>query len=165
MYAPFDTITDQARLWLYQSSREFNKEELPQIKSSLESFMGQWAAHGKDLKASFEIFHNRFIALVVDEENQNATGCSIDSSVAFIKSLGNQLNVDFFDRTVIAYSLEDKIETESLNTFKNKVKSGEIPERAKVFNNAITQKSELATKWQLPLVDSWAGRFLPSTAI
>lgn len=165
MYAPFDTLTDQARLWLYQSSREFNEEELSHIKNALESFVGQWAAHGKDLSASFKIFHNRFIALAVDEENQNATGCSIDSSVAFIKSLGNQLNVDLFDRTLIAYSIDDKIEIESLNTFKNKVKSGVIPERAKIFNNAITQKGELATKWHLPLTNSWAGRFLPSAAI
>ena len=165
MYAPFDSLTDQARLWVYQSSRELKEDELTSLKSALQSFVGQWAAHGKDLKASFEIFHNRFIVLAVDEESQNATGCSIDSSVAFIRSLGQQLNVDLFDRTVIAYSLDDKIEIESLNLFKNKVKSGEISERAKVFNNAITVKADLSTKWLLPIADSWAGRFLPSTAI
>lgn len=165
MYVSFNRLSDNAKLWIYQSSREFTNDELAQIRSSLEAFVNQWTAHGKDLQASFNVLHNRFILLAVDEGPQNATGCSIDSSVAFIRSLANNINVDLFDRTQIAFSLDERIETESLNIFKDKVKSGVIPEKVKVFNNAITTKRELQNKWLLPIADSWAGRFLPSTAI
>jgi hypothetical protein len=34
----------------------------------------------------------------VNEDIESASGCSIDSSVRFVKSLGAELNIDFFNR-------------------------------------------------------------------
>ncbi|QSE98268.1 hypothetical protein [Fulvivirga lutea] len=165
MYVSFDSISDNARLWVYQSSRELTTEEIAKIEPLLEQFINQWTAHGNNLQASYKIYYNRFIALAVDENLHNATGCSIDSSVNFMRSLAQNLNVDLFDRTQIAFKENDEIKIESLNNFKNKVKSGELATEVMVFNNAISLKKELEEKWILPLAESWAGRFLPSTAI
>ncbi|MEQ8927279.1 MAG: hypothetical protein RLO81_15780 [Fulvivirga sp.] len=165
MYVSFDSISDSARLWVYQSSRELTVEEIAKIEPMLVQFINQWTAHGNNLQASYKIYYNRFVVLAVDENLHNATGCSIDSSVNFIRSIGQSLNVDLFDRTQIAFIENEDVKIESLSNFKNKVKSGELSNEVKVFNNAISIKGELKDKWILPLSESWAGRFLPSTAI
>ncbi len=165
MIIPFDKIADSSKIWIYQSSRAFKKQEQDQIESAAKEFIGQWAAHGKDLSAAFAIKHDQFLIMAVDEGANLATGCSIDSSVGFMRSIGSEFNVDLFDRSKIAFILNDNIQIESLNNFKNKVKSGEISDSAIVFNNAVTVKSELREKWMLPLGESWAGRFLPSPMV
>jgi hypothetical protein len=40
---------------------------------------------------------------MVDERKAGVSGCSTDSSVRFIKSLGEKYKVDFFNRTNLAF--------------------------------------------------------------
>ncbi len=49
MYVPFDTLPDESRIWIYQSSRKFQENEIALITNRLEQFIAQWAAHGKPL--------------------------------------------------------------------------------------------------------------------
>ena len=55
MYVDFDTLTDSSRIWVYQSNREFNEEELAVISEKLKDFVNEWTRHGDALKASFDI--------------------------------------------------------------------------------------------------------------
>ena len=87
MYVPFETLPEESKVWIYQSNRKFTDEEFAAIETDLKTFVENWAAHGTGLEASFELKYNRFIILAVNQENQIATGCSIDSSVQFIQSL------------------------------------------------------------------------------
>ena len=91
MFVPFNTLSDNARLWVYQSPRVLTESERGEILSASNVFINQWTAHGNNLQASLTIKYDQFLLLAVDEEIHNATGCSIDSSVAFIKTLGQQL--------------------------------------------------------------------------
>lgn len=163
MITSFELMPDHAKTWVYQCNRALSKKEEDWVLEKVHSFLKGWAAHGKDLQAAADLRYNRFLLLAVDESANMATGCSIDSSVGFIKQMQNELNVDFFDRTNIAFSTSGVIESESLKVFKEKVKSGQIPESATIFNNTITTKGELLNNWMQPLTKSWAGRFLPST--
>lgn len=162
MHVSFDTLSDNARLWVYQSSRPLSTAEQEKVLTASSTFINQWAAHGNNLQASLQIRHDQFLLLAVDEEVHNATGCSIDASVAFIKSIGEQFGIELFDRTQIAYITNEKIKIESINNFKNKVKTGAISEDAHVFNNAISTKKELEHGWLVPIAESWAGKFIPS---
>lgn len=165
MYISFDLLSDNARLWVYQSSKLINEDEQKEIINEAQSFINQWTAHGNNLQASFEIKYSRFLLIAVDEDIANATGCSIDSSVGFIRSIGQKYGLELFDRTQIAFTIDENIEVKSMSDFKSEIKSGKMSEQIKVFNNAITKKEELKSKWLLPLSESWAGRFLREKAI
>ena len=67
-------------------------------KRALAEFVSRWAAHGKKLSAQGDILLDRFVVLSIDESAVGASGCSIDSSVHFLKELGKQLSVDLFNR-------------------------------------------------------------------
>jgi len=159
MLVSFDKISENARLWIYQADRKLEQSEIALLNEELESFMNQWAAHGAALEASHTIMHNQFVVIAVDENSNMATGCSIDSSVHKMQELSKKLGVDFFDRTKIAFILNDEIFLESLSNLKSKVDEGIIKEDTPVFNNLVKSKKELETSWVVPAKNSWMSRY------
>lgn len=91
-------LSPESRLWLYQSNRALSPTEIQWVDEQLQVFSTEWAAHGRNLKAAGEVLNPYFIALAADLSHENASGCSIDSSVRFVKDLGKELDVDFFNR-------------------------------------------------------------------
>ena len=89
MILPFEDMPSNSRVWIFQSNRPFSALESKEIEMSLNLFLKSWTAHGKSLLSSFKINYNRFIIIALDESNNSATGCSIDSCVHFIQKLDN----------------------------------------------------------------------------
>lgn len=94
----FSEFPDYSRVWLYLSDRKLEQNEVAFVTEQVNAFTAQWAAHNKQLMAAGVLLFDQYIVLTVNEEVESASGCSIDSSVRFIKSLGQQLHVDFFNR-------------------------------------------------------------------
>ena len=156
----YNNLSESSKVWIYQSNRELSSTEVEQIKELGDEFTQSWAAHGAQLKAAIEIFHNRFIVLFADESETSASGCSIDSSVHFIKQLEKQFNIALFDRMLLAYKHEDEIKTVKMNEFEEKLQTGEISENTIVFNNLVQNLSEFKSRWKIPVKDSWHSRML-----
>jgi len=87
-----------SRVWVYQSDRCFDDSEIETINLLCHDFIKGWAAHGAPLKASFEVIDKYFLVLAVDQNIASASGCSIDSSVKFIKDLELKFKINFFNR-------------------------------------------------------------------
>jgi hypothetical protein len=161
MLVPFDTMPDTARLWVYQGNRELKTEELPEVKARVEAFLSQWKRHGKDLKASYTIRYNQFLVLLVDETVSDVSGCAIDASVSLIKGLEQDLGIDLTDRMLVTFRDGDNINVVPLSQFREFASEGKILGNTLVFNNLITQKSELESDWEVPAQSSWHNRFIP----
>jgi len=161
----FKDMPLRSRVWIYQSIREFSKNEITQLKTKAERFISEWTSHGKTMSACIEIFHNRFIIICVDEKTTSASGCGIDKSVKFIKQLESDLggNTSLLDRMNVAYrqaSLNDKSgEGEIISCHISELKNLlAFPERQigiTVFNNLVNTKKELEQNWEVPLEKSW----------
>ncbi|MEY3237864.1 MAG: hypothetical protein RI883_1965, partial [Bacteroidota bacterium] len=104
----FDTFPENSQVWIYASTRFFTYEEEMFIANNLNHFISQWATHGTGLFAEGKILHHSFIVIVADENKVKSSGCSIDSSVRFIKDLGRELNIDFFNRMSILLKKEEE---------------------------------------------------------
>jgi len=91
-------LPDTSRVWVYQSNRFFSKEEKSVIENQLSEFIKGWNNHGTNLTADVFVVEPSFIVLAVNEADINASGCSIDSSVRFVKQIGQELKIDFFNR-------------------------------------------------------------------
>lgn len=151
----YQELGPNSRAWIYQSSRELNEEEVIQIESAGKRFIEQWATHGKALSAALSIFHNRFIVLFADEAQVEASGCSIDASVHFIKQIEDAFKIDLFDRMQVAYEEDGKIKSMHLQEFREAIDNGVLPKDTQVFNNLIETKAEFEEKWKVPLEESW----------
>jgi hypothetical protein len=98
IYNLFEGFSDDSRVWLYNASRPITPTEAAFVQENLEHFASQWKAHSTPLKAKACMLNEYTIAFVVDQSEASASGCSVDSSVRFVKELGKELEVDFFNR-------------------------------------------------------------------
>jgi len=153
-------IADDAQVWVYQCDRILSDAEVDALTLDGKSFVSGWAAHGSKLNASCEIIYNLFIVLSVDERQALASGCSIDSSVHFIKSLEKKYNLNLFDRMRVAYRAGNKINLCSLSEFEKLANQNIVSENTIVFNNMVNIGKDFLNFWEVPLKDSWQSRVL-----
>jgi len=104
----FTNLSPDSRVWVYQANRAFTASDKLQLEEDFKVFVASWAAHGSQLVADAVVINDYFVVLAVDEKTAMASGCSIDSSVKFIKSIGQQLNIDFFNRLKLVVANENE---------------------------------------------------------
>ncbi|WP_019671450.1 hypothetical protein [Eudoraea adriatica] len=160
MLVNFDSLTETARVWIYQANRSFSEEELVEISTALDRFVSEWTAHGSDLKAGYEIKYKRFIVIALDQDYASASGCSIDASVHFIQQLEKEYNVDLLDKMNVSYKQGTYIAYKTLQDFKKMAKDKAISKNTIVFNNLVTNKYEYVNHWEVPASESWHSRFM-----
>ena len=159
MYIPFENLPEQSRIWIYQSNRKFSDDELTEIEKDLIEFLNNWSAHGSALEASYQIRYNRFIIIAINQEVHPATGCSIDSSVAFIQSLEQKYGVDLLDKMNVTYKQGEFITHKTLLEFKKLAKDKAVSGNTIVFNNLVNTIEEYNENWEIPANESWHSRF------
>ena len=148
-------ISENSRVWIYQSDRILSPEEVKQIQEKLDGFTSQWLAHGHELLALAEIRYNQFIIISVDEQQVGATGCSIDKSVNLMQQIEKELNINLFNRFALAYRDREGIQTVNRNDFEKLIETRIITPETIVFNNLVTTRKELATNWEVAFRNSW----------
>lgn len=153
-------MNENSRVWLYQSTKALNEDEVSGIKSKLNAFTQEWVSHNNALKAKGDILYDRFILLMVDESQASASGCSIDSSVRFLQDLGMEYATDFFDRLNFSYLDNGEVKTAHKDEFAELYAKGEINDETIVFNNLVKDAKELKQGWQIPLKQSWHKNFV-----
>ena len=142
-------MPSDARVWVYQSNTLLTDAEVNEITAQGKAFIESWTAHGA-----------AFIIISVDEQQALASGCSIDKSLAFIKSLEQRYNLKLLDRMQVAYRKEQTIEVCALSEFEKLAGAGAVTPQTIVFNNMITTKSDFDSNWEIPLQESWQKRVL-----
>ena len=96
--ALFPELPDSSRIWLHLANRKLESSEEEFLKQELTVFLDSWSAHGKRLQCNATLLFSQYLIFSVDENIESASGCSIDSSVHFVKRMGSELGIDFFTR-------------------------------------------------------------------
>lgn len=144
------------------ADRIFTDAETQALTNAIADFTAQWTAHNMQLKATGQVYFNRFIVLLVDETQAGASGCSIDKSVHFIKQIEEKLGVSLFNRQLIAYKKGEDINTFLLSEIDKYAANGELTPETVFFNNTVTTKQQFDEQWQQPIAQSWMKRYLPT---
>ncbi len=159
MYVPFEDLPEDSKIWIYPYNRKFSDDEMTEIDQDIKTFVENWSAHGTGLEASYLLKYNRFIIFAVNQEVQQATGCSIDSSVAFIQSLEQKYGVDLLDKMNVTFKNGEHIAHKSLIDFKRMAKEKAVTANTIVFNNLVNSIEEFNENWEVPAGESWHSRF------
>ncbi|MEO7989071.1 MAG: hypothetical protein ABI663_05985 [Chryseolinea sp.] len=165
MFVPFQSLPEYARIWIYQANKKLDSKSVAILSETLKAFTENWVVHGQPMQASFDIRFDRFVILAANEGINAASGCSIDSSVRILKEVGHALQVDFFDRSEVAFKNGDDILTLNISTLKNSLSNGDWNAETLVFHNLIAEKSQLDTAWHIPAKASWLKRYLPHEVV
>ncbi len=154
----FTELPTASRVWIYQSNRPFTADEAAQVEQEINAFVAEWTAHKLKVTAGGALLYKRFVVLAADEREVGVSGCSIDSSVHFVKQLAAKYGVDFFDRFNVAYKVGEEVRSAGRADFEELVSTGQITADTIVYNNLIEALSDLHTKWEVPFKDSWHSR-------
>ena len=159
MHVPFEDLPEDSKIWIYPSNRKFSDDEMTEIDQDIKTFVENWSAHGTGLEASYLLKYNRFIIFAVNQDVQQATGCSIDSSVAFIQSLEQKYGVDLLDKMNVTFKNGEHIAHKSLLDFKRMAKEKAVTANTIVFNNLVNSIEDFNENWEVPAGESWHSRF------
>ena len=160
MLVDFDLLPEESRVWIYQANRSFSDDELLEIKDKLNVFIQNWTAHGSDLQSGYTIEYKRFIVIALNQNLNNATGCSIDASVHFIQGIEKDYNVDLMDKMNVSYKQGEFVAYKTLLDFKKMAKDKAVSKNTIVFNNMVNNIAEFKENWEVPASESWHSRFL-----
>lgn len=164
MLIPFNKMPDYARVWVYQANKYLTDSEVQIIQQVLENQINNWAAHGADLAGSVQILYNRFVVVAVDEMQNQVSGCSIDASTRWLKDLGAEMNLDFFDRSV-AFLQNNELKTAEISKIKILVYDNVLTSETLIFNNLISNIQEFKNSWNIKASDSWMKRYFQTTTV
>lgn len=156
MYIPIEEIHKDSRIWMYISDKPIPGELINFVHKELHNFVVQWTAHKEDLLASYQILYNQIIVLAVDESANSSSGCSIDGSVHFIKKIQHQLGVDFFNRMLIPFVIENNsIQLIHMKEIESSIQDGRLTTDSITINPASTTLRMFEENGLIKLSDSW----------
>ncbi|WP_107039820.1 hypothetical protein [Brumimicrobium mesophilum] len=136
----FIQFPDQSKIWLYQSDRALNGEEMSQLENQLSSFVDGWAAHGNKLWAGAKVLNPYFAVVAVNDSLVPPSGCSVDASVHKMKDLGGKMGINFFDRMQVTIQEGEELK---------QIHFSELSNRSEVliFDPLINSLGELRKAW------------------
>jgi len=97
----FDTLPNDARIWVYAADRALTDAEVDRTENELQAFTTDWTSHGTALRAAVSVFDRRFVVIALDTLESSASGCSIDKSLRAVQQLEQGLHVSLTNRLFV----------------------------------------------------------------
>ncbi len=134
----FDNLPDDAQMWVCGFDQNIIPEVLAQMASDLGSFVTSWTSHDEPVTGAAAIVEDRF-ALLAGHCDAGIGGCSIDGSVAVIRSFADKYGLDGFNRDLVFYRGDDNsVQAVTRSQFQRGVEDGTIGPATVVFDLTLT---------------------------
>ena len=156
---PFEQLPDSARLWVFASDRELMGDDARAVLSTVDEFLSGWKAHGVPLVCARDWRDDRFLAIGVDVNAENASGCSIDGLFRALQQLERSVASKLVGGGRAFYRATTGIEVSPRDQFVDRVKRGEVPRSTPVFDTGVTAASAWRTRFEQPADASWTARY------
>lgn len=160
MFVDYNLISNEAKVWVYPSSRKFYPTEIEEIENKIKSFIENWKTDDENFKASYQFLYNRFIILVADDSETPLKNIDIDTSVSFILQLQEIYKVELLDKMNVCFKQGKFVQYKELKDFKKLLKNKALTKKTIIFDNLINNKEDLENFWEITIEDSWYNRFL-----
>lgn len=138
---------DEARIWMYTSNRMVSESEQSQLTVEITAFLEQWAAHGTQLLAACAWLNEYQLVIALDESQAGASGCSIDSQTRFLRQLGEQHAIDWFNRMQLVLEIDGKRQLVSF------FELSEFPD-ALLYDGLVQRLGDVRHNWPIKVGES-----------
>ena len=151
-----DALPDSARVWVYGSEPALGKKNADAMLAEVDSFLGSWKAHGVPLHSARDWSDDRFLTIAVDQEQEGASGCSIDGLFRTLKALEAKVGGQLVTSGLVYYRGRDgEIRAVSRDHFTQLSNEGEIDNDSEVFDLSVTGLGEWRSRFRSRAADSW----------
>ncbi len=149
MLVDFNTINEQSRIWIYAAEQKLTNDQEKYIIKSISDHLQGWEAHKLPLTAGVTILENHFIVVALDESENGASGCSIDTLQNKIQELEKELSVSLLNRLNVFCRLDDTIKCIPTT------KLAENANKDTLFYDLTIQKKDELSNWLKPIKEGW----------
>jgi hypothetical protein len=160
MFVDYNTISEDAKVWIYPSSRKFYPTEIEEVEQKIKTFVENWKADDENFKASYQFLYHRFIIFVADVSETTITNADIDASVSFILALQETYKIELLDKMNACFKQGEFVQYKELKDFKKLVKNKAVTGKTIIFDNLVNNKEDLENFWEISIENSWYNRFL-----
>ncbi len=152
---PFDSLPDDARVWVFGSTKPLSEKESAILLSRVDEFLAGWKAHGDPLTAARMFSSSRFLTIGVDQNTANASGCSIDGLFRSLKELETEIGASLVDRSMVYYSDAAGTHAVHRDEFSSLAAAGEVNTETSVFDPTVTTLGEWRARFKSKAGNSW----------
>ena len=149
MLVNYNDISNDAKVYLYPSSRKFYANELLEITEKTMLFLTDFP-----IEISHKIVHNRFIVFFI-EPTIPVSILNLDTLVQFIQELEKTYKVILLDKVNVCFKQGEFVQYQDMKRFRELIKLKSISKKTIVFDNFIQTKYDFEHYWEVNVTDSW----------
>jgi hypothetical protein len=159
MLVDFNTLSDNSRIWIFQSALPLDVDSGTQLIQSVHWFINDWTAHQQSLTASAEIRDDFFLVVAVDEAAAGASGCSVDKLFRFVQDFERENGIRLTERNqVVVYG--ERATALPLDAVIEQVTSGLISSDAAIYDVTVESLGDYRSRFVAPVGQTWLSRYL-----
>jgi hypothetical protein len=151
----FPSFADHSKVWIYGASQAIPSDKASFIQSKLSAFTADWTSHQNKLHAEAHLINDYFLVFMVDESQNEISGCGIDKSVSLVREISDLTGIDFFNRMDIYLFVNDKVLLTNKQEVVEKLNQGLIDENTLYFDNLVANNHQYQNNWLKPIKQSW----------
>lgn len=155
----FDSLPDSARVWVFASDRPLAGAPADTLLAEVDAFLADWKAHGVPLRCARDWRDDRFLAVGVDVNAENASGCSIDGLFRALQQMQREIGAQLVGAGRVFYRTPAGIETEPRQDFIERVKGGGVAPATRVFDIGLTDAHAWRTRFEQPADAGWTASY------
>jgi len=154
----FSELPDSARVWVFASDRELSGAVADSLLAAVDQFLAQWKAHGVPLKCARDWRDDRFLAVGVDVNEENASGCSIDGLFRTLQQVQRTIGAQLVGGGRVFVRGERGVETMSREELVQRIANGGVNEQTPVFDTSLTDAHSWRESFELPAGEAWTAK-------
>jgi hypothetical protein len=157
----FDTLPDDARLWVFAAERALSPRVADALLREVDAFLTDWSAHGAPLRCAREWRHDQFLAIGVDQSTAGASGCSIDGLFRVLQLLRRSIGANLLPGNRV-YWRDDagSIRGGQRSEFTALAARGEVSGDTTVFDTSIAAAADWRSRFERPARETWHARLI-----
>ena len=155
MLTNYQNLSNDAKVYLYPSSRKFYPNEIEGLENKLKDFVSSWSEYS----STYRIEYNRFLLFFI-EENGVVTTALLDQLASFIFQLEKDYDIILLDKVNVCFKQGKYVQYQEMKRFRELIKQKSVSAKTIIFNNFIQTKQEFENDWEIPITNSWLSHLI-----
>ncbi len=151
MQVDYTNLSEEAKVYIYPSSRKFYDTEIENLHKKINAFLDSVFA---DYTLNYKILYNRFIILFISEEKPISIEL-LDKLAMFILSLEVDYKITLLDKVNICFKQGEFVQYQEMKRFRELIKKRSVSKKTILFNNLVQNKYEFENHFEVPAAESW----------